>query len=361
MKAEKVGQIITRGYIISVKIEEQPIKKYQIPRLLFIHNEIKSGRHPTSVQLAAEYEVSDKTIRRDIEYLKDMLGAPVIYSRKHGGYIYTEPGFDVPSFMLTEGDVFALAVGQVVLENYRESPFYDRLKDVFDRIVQSLPESGEISGADVKGIISTTHIPQVIIDPEIFQRVYKAVSGHTRLSFDYRAPAYKDFVHRGCDPYRIVNHRGNWYVIGAEQPSGMVKIWALNRMKNPRAEKDTFSIPADFNLDECIDQELGIFVTRERKKVTIRFSAETAGIIKERTWHRDQELKDLEDGGVRLSFTTNQLEETLFWVFTWGSNAVIEEPPELVKWAREEVEEMRENYRRSENIKNMGWSQKSNQ
>ena len=117
-------------------------------------------------------------------------------------------------------------------------------------------------------------------------------------------------------------------------------IWALNRMKNPDVEKDTFSIPNDFNLDECIDRELGIFITREKKKVSIRFSPETANIIKERTWHRDQELTELEDGGLRLSFTTNQLEETLFWVFSWMSNAVIEEPPELVEWAKNEIHTM---------------------
>jgi hypothetical protein len=55
--------------------------KPQHSRLLFIDREINTGKHPNCGSLALEWEVSPKTIQRDLDYMKYQLDAPSWYIR----------------------------------------------------------------------------------------------------------------------------------------------------------------------------------------------------------------------------------------------------------------------------------------
>ena len=99
-------------------------------------------------------------------------------------------------------------------------------------------------------------------------------------------------------------------------------------------------LPEGFNLEDYIDTNLGIFVSTKRYEVSMRFSSAVAGIIKERQWHENQQFTDLDDGSLRLTYTTNQLEESLNWAFSWGENVVIEKPDKLAALAKEKITKM---------------------
>lgn len=62
--------------------------KPQHARLLYIDREISKGSYPNNSQLALGYEVSAKTIQRDIDYMRYQLDAPIEYSAKHRGFLH---------------------------------------------------------------------------------------------------------------------------------------------------------------------------------------------------------------------------------------------------------------------------------
>lgn len=321
------------------------MKKSQLSRIFFIHEQLKAGGFPSSGKLAGLWEgVSSKTVRRDIEYLRDMMNAPIEYDASRRGYYYTEPAYDIPSFMLTEGELFSLAIGEVVLADYQNSPFYPQLKQIFERIKENLSENINLDSVDIKDVISTVHIPQVKIDPDIFSRVSTAVSSAKIIYVHYQVPRYSDTRAMTIQPYKIVAHRGNWYLIGNHIEVEKIKVWAINRIKQINVYDDIFQLPEGFDLEDYIDTNLGIFVSSRRYEVSIRFSSAVAGIIKERQWHENQQFTDLDDGSLRLTYTTNQLEETLNWAFSWGENAVIEQPAKLVAEAKAKIGKMMEMY-----------------
>ena len=47
--------------------------------ILLIDEEVRSGRFPSSKAIARKLELSDRTIRRNIEFMRDVLGAPIEY------------------------------------------------------------------------------------------------------------------------------------------------------------------------------------------------------------------------------------------------------------------------------------------
>ncbi|MBM4388577.1 MAG: WYL domain-containing protein, partial [Deltaproteobacteria bacterium] len=69
----------------------------------------------------------------------------------------------------------------------------------------------------------------------------------------------------------------------------------------------------------------------------IRFTPDQAPYIREREWHHTQRIEDEEDGGLVLSFKTNNLYETKRWVLSWGADAEVMEPEELKGAVRREV------------------------
>ena len=321
------------------------MKKSQLSRIFFIHDQLKAGGFPSSQRLAAMWEgVSSKTVRRDIEYLRDMMNAPIEYDASRRGYYYTETSYDIPSFMLTEGDLFSLAIGEVVLADYQNSPFYPQLKQIFERIKGNLSENINLESVDIKDMISTVHIPQVKIAPEIFTPVSGAVSSGHVIQVQYQVPRYTDTRAMKIEPYKIIAHRGNWYLIGNHIEADKIKVWAINRIKQITITADKCRLPAGFDLENYIDTNLGIFVSTRRYEVSLRFLPAVAGIIKERQWHENQQFTDLDDGSLRLTYTTNQLEETLNWAFSWGENVVIEKPDKLVNEARDKIRKMMKMY-----------------
>ena len=113
--------------------------KPQHSRLLFIDREIAKGSYPNCSQLANDYEVSVKTIQRDLDYMRYHLDAPIDYSAKHRGYWYTEPNYQLPAISIKESDLFAIYLAEKLLTQYEGTPLYDSLRSVFRKIEESLP------------------------------------------------------------------------------------------------------------------------------------------------------------------------------------------------------------------------------
>lgn len=77
-------------------------------RLQWIDAQIRSGRYPNARTLAAAFEISRRQALRDFEYMRDSLGAPLVYSARRRGFTYGEPGFVLPGPYVTEAQQAAL-------------------------------------------------------------------------------------------------------------------------------------------------------------------------------------------------------------------------------------------------------------
>lgn len=86
-----------------------PKFKPQYRRLLYVDRKLREGAYPNCSTLADGWEVSAKTIQRDINYLKWELDAPIDYHRARHGYYYTERSYRLPAINVNESDLVAAA------------------------------------------------------------------------------------------------------------------------------------------------------------------------------------------------------------------------------------------------------------
>ncbi|NBB91067.1 MAG: WYL domain-containing protein [Spirochaetes bacterium] len=307
----------------------------RMQRIAFIHRRLKYKRdYPSARDLAEDYleetgdEFSARTFKRDIEWLRDQQ-APLEYDAQRHGYYYADEAFELPTVMLTEGDLLAVLVTERALSSYRNSPYYDRLRSIFDRLTELLPEKVTVHSEDLAQNVTIVTEPVTEIDGEVWQVVHSCLERERSVTVSYRKPGYTSSATRVIDPYHIVGFRGEWYLIGYSHHDAEVRIYALGRFTGAKATTYRFTPPADFDAAEYIDPAFGVFLGGETRDIAVHFDATVAAKIRERQWHPRQEIAEQDDGAIVLRLRTNQTQQTLFWVSQWGPNAEILEPADL--------------------------------
>ena len=87
-------------------------------------------------------------------------------------------------------------------------------------------------------------------------------------------------------------------------------------------------------------RELDIIKQYMPQKIELTFDKSVNTYILERTWHKNQKCKQNADGSVYLTFESNQLQETLYWVLHFGAAVTVMNPPELKEMYKDEIKKM---------------------
>jgi predicted DNA-binding transcriptional regulator YafY len=322
-----------------------PEEKVRINRILMIDEVIRSGSFPTVAALARKAEVNGRTIQRDIEYLRDIYQAPVAYDYRKRGYYYREPNFFIKSIVLTEGELFSLALFDQLLDQYRNTPLEETLRGIFDKIVRSLPGHITVNTGFLAPQISVISEHQGMIDPKVFECIFTALKTRQTTRFDYRPLQKTTWLRRTVDPYHAVCQRGNWYFIGHCHDRNEKRMFSFSRIKKASLTGKYFSVPSDFQPEHFFDKELGVFASaRTAYTVELLISDEIGTFALERQWHDTQEVRQQEDGSVYVKFTTTQIPEVLRWVLGQGHTVKVLGPVELAEMVKAEAEKVRGMY-----------------
>lgn len=312
-------------------------------RLFKIEQAIQNLNYPSVEKLTKELEVSRRTILRDIDELKIYYNAPIEYDRIRKGYYYSDNTYFVKNMMLTESEVFAVTGILPLMERYNNTPLKKTISKVYDTLSQMLPNQVEVQTSfmnDVEFIAD----PIPVINEEVFNSVFKATKLHQIMKFDYRSISATDYTPHELYPYKIYSQKGDWYVLGFSPKHNNFSTYTLARMKDITLG-DNFEYDSDYSSKVHIDPNFGIWNNNNPpEKIELLFDKTINTYILERTWHKNQECHQNEDGSVYLSFTSNQDQETLFWVMKFGSKVKVLNPPTLREKVIEELKKSLNNY-----------------
>ena len=333
-----MGQIDEK---MAVNLEQ----KVKTNRLLLIDKAIRAGKYPNANTLAALAEVNSRTIQRDIEYMRDMYGAPLEYDPTRRGYYYTEDNFFMKGVPLTEGELFSIALFDQLLEQYRNTPLEKALRDIFSKIIQCLPDKVSVDTGFLNSQV--TFIPDIAgnIDLKVFETIFRALQKKQTVSFEYRSLEQSAYTMRKADPYHAICQRGNWYFIAYCHERREPRMFAFSRIRNVSLVKNNYTIPANFNPHVFFDKEIGVWASsRTAQTIKLRFEKEIGAYALDRRWHSTQAVKENKDGSVNVTFTTTQIPEVLRWVLGQGHTVKVLGPAGLVDMVKDEVEKVRGMY-----------------
>lgn len=121
----------------------------RLERLLSVDRLIRSGNYPSVQTFVEHFEVSQRTVHGDIRFLKERLYAPLVYSRSHGGYFYTDEKWQLPTLPVTEGQLLALFLSVELTQRYLGTSFEQPLRDAIQQIIEMLPDDVQVSMSEL--------------------------------------------------------------------------------------------------------------------------------------------------------------------------------------------------------------------
>lgn len=315
-----------------------PLTRAPLERMLRIHQAIVAGGFPNASTLARDLEVSVKSVRRDLEFMRDRLQLPLEYDPFRYGYHYTEEVSSFPTLQITEGELFALLVAEKALQQYRGTNFEKPLISAFRKMAAALPDTISLNLADWEQTISFHTRAEPILNLEIFDALAKATAQRNQIELTYRKPGRRDTEQRTVDPYHLANVNGEWFLFAFDHLRKALRTFVPARIRAVRETGHRFKRAGRFSLEKTLRDSFGIHSGQGEHEVVIHFDEFAADYIREKRWHPSQELRELANGGVELRFKLSSLGEIQRWILSWGGRAVVVRPAELANSVRQAAE-----------------------
>ena len=287
------------------KTQTKLIRVGQILRVFMYKEKVSSS------WLAKEFRTTPRTIQRDLFLLKES-GFPIHEIQKG---IYELNKDLVKNLEVFDDTELALVVALRNIVGQLGQPFQKAADSVLERLyecVTSMPVFVKIDEA----------IP---LDGNFLNRMVKAIREKRQVTFNYSGLKSAHTVE--LEPYRVVYFEGFWYLIGNEPSTGILKRYALDKIKDFRLSKVGFkSIPNE--LDEVLRKSANIwFADKTNIKVTVLINAEVSHYFKRKKMYPSQEIKEERpDGSLVVTFSVGHYEAIKNLLKSWIPHITILEP-----------------------------------
>jgi predicted DNA-binding transcriptional regulator YafY len=299
-------------------------------RLFHLHGILRAARHPAPFDtLREKLEVSAATLKRDIRYLRDHMGAPILYDRRYNGYRYDPdaPEFELPGIWFNDTELHALIAMQQLLDTVQPGLLDNSIGPLKAKVRKLLGEAGQ--RADL--VASRVCLQPMALrrtNSEVFGRLSGAVFEQRPLTITYHGRERDTPGARTVHPYRLVHYRDNWYVIAFCDQAGALRTFALDRIRQARPASTDFRGCDDRDLSHHVGASFGIFTGSARAWGVLRFTAERARWVADERWHPDQVGRWV-DGSYELQVPYSDPRELVMDIMKYGPDVEVIAPPEL--------------------------------
>jgi predicted DNA-binding transcriptional regulator YafY len=317
-----------------------------LERMMRLHAALKARHFPNCQKIAAELEVSAKTIQRDIDFMRYRLGLPIDYHPQEFGFFYSEPVTGFPNIEVSEGEITALLVAQKALAQYKGTPFEQPLQSAFRKLTDGLKDRFSFSWHDLEDAISFRSAGASVADLEMFETVSKGVLRCVELEFEYRKLKSAGYELRRVRPYHLGCLENQWYLFAEDLERRQLRTFALPRMRKVKLTAKGFRRPADFSIAQILSGSFGVYSSGKKQRIRIQFDPFAARLVAERKWHDSQRVREQPGGSIVLELELGGLEEIERWILSWGKHARVLAPKELATRIREEAKAIEKLYDR---------------
>ncbi len=312
--------------------------KLAIPRLMHFIAMLKENRYPNHPRLVAEmrkldvagaYDITQKTIQRDVNYLKNEYNAPIAYDFKERGYYLTnkEWNLDAPAFNKDEMD--AVIFGTRIAETLVPNPVSGKIRKAMDSLMATGDYQTESGCSSLLSLIATGS--RTPIKPEIFEEIFKGWQTRHVLQMNYTRAKDNLSSELFVEPHALAFHEGAWYMRVRMLRSDRVAYEQKNviTLAVHRVRSVTIT-PCSFQTDPEILKAINsgrIFDFPMLKNVVLKLTGK--GITYGPESFRYESAKKEADGSLILYIPEVEEYKIRNFVLTWAGNAEIIAPEEL--------------------------------
>lgn len=265
----------------------------------------------TAPWLAEKFEVSRRTINRDIERLC-MAGIPIVTTRGAGGGISIMEGYAIDRTLLTSSDMQAVLAGLRSLDSVSGTNRYAQLME------KLLPGASELLAGDPHILIDLSSWYRAALAPKI-ELLHGAIESGWLVSFSYHAPSGES--RRTVEPYDLIFQWAGWYLWGWCRTREDFRLFKLNRM-------------TELDLSGSFEKRPAPLPDLSQEKVFPHVFQVRARIEPEYKWRLIEEygadsFSIQTDGSLLFTFGFADKTSVIGWIASFGGGAELLEPVEL--------------------------------
>lgn len=300
----------------------------KIDRLIGILSILLQQEKVTAPYLAEKFEVSRRTINRDIEDICKA-GIPIVTSQGQNGGISIMEGYRMDKTLLTSSDMQAILAGLKSLDSVSGSKRYQQLMEKLAMGNSSVLASNNHIMIDLASWYRSSLAPKISV-------LQAAVEDRRKVEFNYYAPGGESS--RSIEPYLLIFKWSSWYLWGYCCEKQDYRLFKLNRMTELKATEEQYEprqIPVpDLSAERVyplgIDVE-AVFEPDMKWRLVEEFGMES--------------FTEQEDGRLKFSFGFADKENLFGWLLSFGDRVELIKPAELRRELYEMMGRLQKMYR----------------
>ncbi|WP_433338758.1 helix-turn-helix transcriptional regulator [Spirillospora sp. CA-294931] len=303
-------------------------------RLLQLLSLLQTRREWTGPELAGRLEVSGRTVRRDIERLRE-LGYPVRATLGAVGGYRLEAGAAMPPLLLDDEEAVAIALGLRgaaggAVEGIQESSVRAMVK-----LEQVLPERLRRRVNALHTVTMPIADPPAgpVVAPETLAVLAAACRDHERLRFRYRAKDDAE-TRRLAEPHSLVSAGRRWYLVAWDVEREDWRTFRVDRLDEPHPTGVRVAAPRELpaeNAAAFVTRSLAAARPARSAVLVVRASAEQ---LADRLRVSSGEVEPIDEHSCLLRTRADSLEWTALRIAHLDLEFTVREPPELVEHLR---------------------------
>ena len=311
-------------------------------RFYKIQNLLRS-RHFVSMQdFMSELGVSRATFKRDLEYLRDRMCAPIVYDRDQKAYGFDPAVADstlwqLPGLWFSADELQALLTMDRLLGDLQPGVLSELIAPLRKRL-RGLLESGEHSAEDIARRIKILSMGSRRVAPAHFRTIATAVLTRKRLRLRHQRRQDGEVIDREVSPQRLVHYRDNWYLDAWCHKRQALRTFGLDAIETAMVvpDKDVKEVSED-TLERHYASGYGIFAGSATRDAVLQFGASSARWVSRETWHPEQVGTPQLDGTYLLQFPYAQEPELVMDILKYGADVQVLAPESLRKAVAEKL------------------------
>ncbi len=344
----------------------------RLDRALGILLFLRSGKGVSAAELARRFEVSPRTIYRDMELLS-ALGVPIYAERGRGGGFRLLEGYFLPPIMFTQDEALGLMVGLSLLESLRARPFAAALETAGRKLVAAVSEQLRATLLEARRRIGFEMPRSDIFHPErsLPQEAASAEAGQPQrasadenhavqvflqgiftrraVSLRYRSPYRTQADHLTVEPLGAFWDRDYWYLVGTPAGQGArARQWRADRVIEIRLHPTEALSSSDFSIGELLGRNWlkdAMQRWRQETPVRIRLTRHQASRLQQDWYYRHAQYEPLDEQTMVMTFGEDDAEAVLELLRWLGPGAELLEPQQWRAAMRAQLARLLELYR----------------
>jgi predicted DNA-binding transcriptional regulator YafY len=302
-------------------------------RLLRLLSLLQTPRDWTGAELADRLEVSPRTVRHDIERLRD-LGYPVHATRGSVGGYRLEAGTSMPPLLLDDDEAVAVALGLRTATQGAVTGIEETSLRALAKLEQVLPPRLRRQVSTLQGVTMQVRRarPGPTVDPAMLTEFARLARDHFTLRFDY-SDRRQEASQRRVEPYRIVNAGLRWYAVCWDLDRDDWRTFRVDRIKpgispGPRFKPRELS---DADAEALVARGVPVEARRHQARVVVR--APAAQLL-ERWGQFLGTVTPLDESSCVVHTGADSVGQLAAWLGMLDTDFQVTGPPELVAAVR---------------------------